>query len=166
MRITNNTIVSQSLSGLQANMAALLKVSQQVSTGNRLTAASDDPTAATQIMSASGSLRAIDQYSANVTQANSRVSAEDTALQQITDLLTRAKELGVAQSGSTATADTRTTANAEIQQIFQQILRPLDLDLDERDRVRRTVHHVVLCVSGSIKRQIQVEPSKCINRRV
>ena len=122
MRITNNTITSQSLSGLQANMAALLKVSQQVSTGNRLTAASDDPTAATQIMSASGSLRAIDQYSANVTQANSRVSAEDTALQQITDLLTRAKELGVAQSGSTATADTRTTANAEIQQIFQQIV--------------------------------------------
>ena len=122
MRITNNTITSQSLSGLQANMAALLKVSQQVSSGNRLTAASDDPTAATQIMSASGSLRAIDQYSANVTQANSRVSAEDTALQQISDLLSRAKELGIAQSGSTATADTRTTANAEVQQIFQQIV--------------------------------------------
>ena len=122
MRITNNTITADSLSSLQTNMAAMLKVQQQISTTNRLTAASDDPTAATQIMSASGSLRAIDQYSANVSQANSRVSTEDTALSQITDLLSRAKELGVAQSGATATAATRTTANAEIQQIFQQIV--------------------------------------------
>ncbi len=122
MRITNNTIASQNLSGLQANMAALLKVQAQVSSGNRLTAASDDPTAATQIMSASSSLRAIDQYSTNIASANSRVNAEDTALQQITDLVTRAKELGITQGTATATAASRTTANAEIQQIFQQIV--------------------------------------------
>ncbi|HEY4219214.1 MAG TPA: flagellar hook-associated protein FlgL [Gemmatimonadaceae bacterium] len=122
MRITNNTITAASLSSLQTNMAAMLKVQQQISTTNRLTAASDDPTAATQIMSATGSLRAIDQYSTNISAANSRVSSEDTALSQITDLLSRAKELAVAQAGSTATADTRTTANAEIQQIFQQIV--------------------------------------------
>lgn len=122
MRITNNTIATQSLSGLQANMAALLKLQTQVSSQNRLTAASDDPTAATQIMSAGSSLRAIDQYSTNIDAANSRVSAEDTALQQITDLVSRAKELGVAQGTATASADTRATANAEIQQIFQQIV--------------------------------------------
>jgi flagellar hook-associated protein 3 FlgL len=122
MRITNNTIASQNLSGLQANMAALLKVQAQVSSQNRLTAASDDPTAATQIMSASSSLRAIDQYSTNIASANSRVNAEDTALQQITDLVTRAKELGITQGTATATTASRTTANAEIQQIFQQIV--------------------------------------------
>ncbi len=122
MRITNNTIATQSLSALQANMAALLKDQAQVSSQHRLTAASDDPSAASQIMLAGSSLRAIDQYKSTVQTATARVTAEDTALQQIGDLVSRAKTLGLAQTGATASAQTRSVANAEIQQIFQQIV--------------------------------------------
>lgn len=122
MRITNNMIVSQQLGGIQLNMAALQKAQEQLTLGKRLTAASDDPTAATQIMGSASSLRSLDQYRTNVQRATSRVSLEDSVLSQISDLVARAKQLGVAQGSDTATAATRATANAEVGQIFQQIV--------------------------------------------
>ncbi len=122
MRITNNMIVSQQLGGIQLNMAALQKAQEQLTLGKRLTAASDDPTAATQIMDSASSLRSLDQYRTNVQRATSRVSLEDSVLSQISDLVARAKQLGVSQASDSATAATRATANAEVGQIFQQIV--------------------------------------------
>ena len=65
-------------------------------------ASSDDPGAAMQVMDSNSSLRALDQYQTNVQRASSRVDLEDSVLQQIGDLLTRAKELGVSQATDTA----------------------------------------------------------------
>jgi flagellar hook-associated protein 3 FlgL len=122
MRITNSIIATSQWNGLAANMAALMKAQAQVSSGNRLQAASDDPLAATQIMSSSSSLRALDQYKTNVQAASSRIAQEDAVLSQIGDLVTRAKELGLQEGGSTSTDATRSVANAEVQQIFGQIV--------------------------------------------
>lgn len=122
MRITNNMIVSQQMAGTQLNMAALQKAQEQLTLGKRLTAASDDPAAATQIMASGSSLRSLEQYRTNVQRATSRVSMEDSVLSQITDLLSRAKELGVSQATDTATDSTRAVANQEVGQIFQQIV--------------------------------------------
>jgi len=103
-------------------MAALLKAQAQVSSGKRMQAPSDDPLAATQVMSSGSSLRALDQYRSNVQAASSRIAQEDAVLQQIGDLVTRAKEIGLSEGGSTASDATRATANAEVQQIFGEIV--------------------------------------------
>ena len=123
MRITNNIMTRAQFDGLAAAMAAMNEAQARVTSGKRLQAASDDPTAAMQVMTSDSSLRALDQYRTNVQRASSRVSIEDSVLQKIGDLLTRAKELGVSQTGSTATAQTRAVANAEIQQLFQEIVQ-------------------------------------------
>ncbi len=121
MRITSNMIAAQQMTGLQSNIALLQKAQQTATTGKRFSAPSDDPTAATGSMAAGSSLRALEQYRTNVQRASSRIDVEDNVLQQIGDLLSRAKELGVAQAGSTATPQTRAIANAELKEVFNQI---------------------------------------------
>jgi flagellar hook-associated protein 3 FlgL len=115
-------LLSQQMAGNQANMAALMKAQEQLTTGKRLVRASDDPVASLQVMSTNTSLRALDQYKSTVQQASSRIATEDGALSQLSDLLTRVKQLAVSQAGDTATVSTRAVANQEVGQIFQQII--------------------------------------------
>src|SRR4030095_7037574 len=47
---------------------------------------------------------------------------EDSVLTQVGNLVTRARELGVSQATSTANSQTRQVANAEVQQLFSEIV--------------------------------------------
>jgi flagellar hook-associated protein 3 FlgL len=122
MRITNNMILHNSLDGLQTNRAAVQSLQTQISSGTRISAASDDPTASNQLMGTSSALGAIDQYKRNIGTATSRNAVEETALGQVTDLLARARELVTAQATGTATADTRLTASKELESIFTTVV--------------------------------------------
>jgi len=123
MRITNSIISRAQIAAIANSMANLDRAQTRVTTGKKLLAASDDPTAAMQIMTSDTSLRALDQYRTNVARATSRIGLEDSVLQQIGDLLTRAKELGAQQIGSTADQSTRAVANSELQQVFREIVQ-------------------------------------------
>jgi flagellar hook-associated protein 3 FlgL len=122
MRITNNMMASQQLAGLQTNMLLMQKAQQQVTTGKRINQPSDDPSATMSIMRSGSSLRALDQYRTSITTAQSRLGIEDASLQQLGDLMSRAKVLAVQASGDTATANTRALANSEVQEIYQDVV--------------------------------------------
>jgi flagellar hook-associated protein 3 FlgL len=119
MRITNNMIVQGQLLGLQSNMEAIDKLSTQASSGKKVSAASDDPTAANGIMTSSSALRAIEQYRKNVTTASDRVGAEDSALQQLGNLLTSAQQLAVQQASANSDPSTRAAAAAQATGLLQ-----------------------------------------------
>jgi flagellar hook-associated protein 3 FlgL len=119
MRITNNMVLRNSLSGLQTNQAAVQKLQAQIASGVTISTASDDPTAASQVMGASSSLGAIDQYKRNIDSATARSASEESALNQINDLMTRAKELAVSAGSDTMTPEGRKTSSAEMEQIVQ-----------------------------------------------
>jgi flagellar hook-associated protein 3 FlgL len=123
MRITNNIIVQSQLDGLQSNLTALNKAQTQATTGKRLTQASDDPGAAATIMSSASSLRAIQQYKTTVSRASDRIAAEDTTLQQLQDLLTRAKQIATQQGSDTSSAETRAAAAAEVGGLIQSAVQ-------------------------------------------
>jgi len=122
MRITNNMIMQSQYDAMQTNITSLNRASQVATTGKRILQASDDPNASTQVMASNTTLRALDQYKTNVQRAASRVDTEDGVLSQIGDLITRAKEIGLQQGGDTASAATRAGANAELKEIFSQIV--------------------------------------------
>jgi len=118
MRITNGIIQRTALANLQLNMRGMLESQQTATTGKRIRVASDDPIGASQVMQADGSLRALDQYKRNIGHATARVDAEEAALDSLTQLLERAKELGISQGGSNANASTRLTTKAEVDQLI------------------------------------------------
>jgi flagellar hook-associated protein 3 FlgL len=95
----------------------------RVTTGLRVSRASDDPAATVGIMAADRKLHALDQYRKNIDTAQSRLGSEEQVLDQVTDLLDRARELGVNQGGSgTATATTRLQIKAEVDKLLDQMV--------------------------------------------
>lgn len=122
MRITNNIVLRNAVSGLAANRDTVQKLQQQISSGSKIASASDDPTIAEQVMGASSGLLAVDQYTRNIDAAKSRNSTEDSSLTQVTDLLARAKEIMVSQDTDTSNAATRSVASKEMEQIFNQVV--------------------------------------------
>src|SRR2546423_6634180 len=123
MRITSNMIASQQMTALQSNISLLQQAQARLASGKRLNEASDDPTAALNVMGTESALRALEQYRTNVQRASSRIDLEDRVLSQLGDLVTRAKELAVSQASDTASDQTRAVTNTEVQQIFQQIVQ-------------------------------------------
>ena len=122
MRVTN-ALVTRSLSRrLLENQRLLSEAQERVATGKRVRKMSDDPTAGSVIMQAGGSLRGIEQYTRNVEHLATRLDAEDSALGQLTDLMTRARELGVATIGGNVDAAGRRAAGAELRQLLGQVV--------------------------------------------
>jgi flagellar hook-associated protein 3 FlgL len=122
MRITNNILLRRQLSGLQSNAQSLDRAQSLVSSGLKISKLSDDPSAGGALMVASSGLRAVSQYRRNVEQAQSRIDTEDQVLQQITSALSRAKELGLSQAGTTSSGQSRAVAAKELEEIFNHVI--------------------------------------------
>jgi flagellar hook-associated protein 3 FlgL len=123
MRISNSLLQQRVLRDLQANLASVAKAQAQVSSGKRFERMSEDPLAGSQVLTADRGLRALDQYRRNSTAARSRVDAEEAVLDQLTDLLTRAKELATQEGTGTSTPVGRAATAAEVQRIIEQVVQ-------------------------------------------
>ncbi len=122
MRISNSLTQQRVLRDLQGNLARLAAAQSQVSTGKRFEAMSEDPLAGIQVLGADQGLRAIAQYRRNSTAAQTRIDAEESILGQVTDLLTRAKELAIQEGTASSTPQTRAMVKSEIDQILGQVI--------------------------------------------
>lgn len=123
MRITTSMLQQAVLDSIQANLQRIAVAQDQVSNGKRITRPSDDPVAAAQILRTSQDLDALAQVQRNVTAAQTRVSAEDSVLNQLTGLVNRAQELAVEQSSGTATPATRASAKTEVDGVIAQVVQ-------------------------------------------
>ena len=123
MRITQEMIASNLSSNLLKNTEKLLKAQSLVSSGKRITKASDDPVGMSNILDYRKTLASVDQYSRNISQARSGLDVADSTLSDIGELLNRAKELTLAQTNGTASKEDRQIAAGEVQQIRDQIIQ-------------------------------------------
>jgi flagellar hook-associated protein 3 FlgL len=120
MRITTNMMASMSIADMQQSLGLMNVASQQVSTGLQIQQMSDNPTAASQVVQASSTLRALAQYKTNVQAGTARSQAEETALNSLTTILSRARELAVSQGTATADANSMAQTKAEVDQLLQE----------------------------------------------
>jgi flagellar hook-associated protein 3 FlgL len=123
MRITNGLIQQRVLRDIQAGMANLAQAQAQVASGKRFDRMSEDPLAGNQVITADRGLRAVDQYRRNSSAARARVDAEESVLNQLTDLITRAKELAMQEGSSTSTNLTRAATADEVTQLIDQAIQ-------------------------------------------
>jgi flagellar hook-associated protein 3 FlgL len=131
MRITNALVTRSIIDRLASSSLKLNEAQDRVSTGLKVQKMSDDPTAGSAIMQSSSALRAIEQFKRNVQSVGSQLSGEDTALGEVTNLLSRAKELAAGQVGVTASAQTRLAAAAEVKQLISQVVQVGNTKLGE-----------------------------------
>ncbi|MBI5590565.1 MAG: flagellar hook-associated protein FlgL [Deltaproteobacteria bacterium] len=123
MRVTQEMMASNLSRNLSKNTEKLMNAQSVVSSGKQITKASDDPVGMSNILDYRKTLASVDQYSRNISQANSGLNVADATLSDIGEQLNRAKELTLAQTNGTASKEDHQIAAVELQQIRDQIIQ-------------------------------------------
>lgn len=121
MRITSQSMSARVLGDLQAAQARVARSQQEVSTGKRITQASDDALGASVALKARTALAGIDKNQASVAAGTAWVSATDTALSSITDAMARAKELTLSGGNGATTPQGRAAMAKEVGQLIESV---------------------------------------------
>lgn len=122
-RVSDLSIFQKSLRSLREGRSELNEIRDRVATGKRVSRPSDDPTATARIMRSSRRLRAVEQRRETVETARSRLRTEESALGDLTNILDRARQVAVSQGGDSATAQTRSVAKKEVDQLLAQAVQ-------------------------------------------
>ena len=121
-RVSELFVQQTLLEQMQSSQAAMLTTETQLSTGKELSAASQDPMAAMRIMSLQSLLDANAQMTANVTTNQSYLSTTDSALSNVSNLLTQAQSDALSVIGSSATDEQRGAVAQQIEQTVQELM--------------------------------------------
>src|SRR6185369_6775387 len=100
----------------------LLDVQNQLSSGKRLNAPSDDPGASAIAQQLRKTLEQRESYATNIKQANDQLGEVDSTLSDLNDLMRQAQTIASANVGSDVTADQRASASAVVQSLYNQML--------------------------------------------
>ena len=121
-RVSNLLRTSVSQQQISRTQQSLLALQNQLSTGKRLNAPSDDPGDAAIAQQLRKTLEQRVAYADNLTRAVNHLSEADSTLGDLTDLLRQAQTIASANVGSDVTADQRAAAGAVVQSLYRQLL--------------------------------------------
>jgi flagellar hook-associated protein 3 FlgL len=118
LRVTQGMLVGRSLDALQASYERLAAAQEQISSGRRINRPSDSPTDTAVAMRVRASLKAVDQYTRNAQDGIGRLGTVDQALSDVTDQLSRAREIAIAGANTAASSpESRAALATELEQI-------------------------------------------------
>ena len=110
------------LEQMRTNMLKMFNDQQQLATGQRMLTVSDDPAGASRAMDLGAILERQGQLQKNADFANGLVSAADSALAEVRDVLNQASSLASQNVGIPADADQRTAAGAVVDGLISQLI--------------------------------------------
>ncbi len=112
-RISTKTMADQAVSSMLEQQARMSKTQMQLATGKRIVTPSDDPTGAVRVVDLKGAIGRVEQYQTNADRARSRLEQEESVLFGVTNLLQRARVLGVQGNNSAVLSASETQAIAD-----------------------------------------------------
>ena len=123
-----NTNISASIaqSALAKNERALADAMEQLSTGKKINSASDNAAGLAISTRMTSQIRGIDQAILNAHDAVSMISTAEGALDEITAMLQRIRELALQSGTGTTDSSDRSYLNAEFQELLLEISRIAD----------------------------------------
>lgn len=122
MRITDSQRFATTLRHINTNSTSLARAVDRAATGLRYARLSEDPANGGKVMTIDSTLRALTQYQRTIDGVRGALAGEESVLQQVTDLLSRAKELASSQGGANATAASRQATAAEVRALREQAI--------------------------------------------
>jgi flagellin-like hook-associated protein FlgL len=121
-RVSDLFVRQRLLDQMQSDQVELFRVQNQLSTGHRFEAPSEDPAAALRVISLQRLMRRKDQVKSNLGTNQSYLNSTDSALGNIANLLSEARATTIGVLGTTATDAQRQAAAEQIDQMLQQLL--------------------------------------------
>jgi len=125
MRISTAQYFETSAAKYQKNYSDTVKTQAQISSGDRIQSASDDPIGASRLLQLQQQKALLTQYGENMTSLKSSLTTEESVLSGINDSLQKARELAIQGGGSISDEDRRSIAN-QIGEIEKQVLGMLN----------------------------------------
>lgn len=123
MRISTFQLYQQGVNAMLDQQASLAKTQQQLATGKNLLAPSDDPAAATRVLELGQLIDVNTQYQRNADTATTRLTLEESVLDQTGNLLQRVRELAVRANNGTMSAGDRTAIAIEVRTRLDELLQ-------------------------------------------
>ncbi|ALC92259.1 hypothetical protein AM500_22665 [Bacillus sp. FJAT-18017] len=121
MRVTQSMLNQNMLANINRSNQAMEKYQQQLSTGKKIDKPSDDPVVAVRGMFYRSSLNEIDQYKRNSGDGLSWMTATDEALDEVTSVLQRVRELTIQGTNGTNGETDRAAIAQEIAQLKEHL---------------------------------------------
>jgi flagellar hook-associated protein 3 FlgL len=122
MRITSGMMMATTLRNIEINQQRTEQLQSQISSGNRITKPSDDPIGTAQAMDLQHTLDAAKQYDTNMDNASSWLNTADSAMNGVTQALSRANELAVQAANGTLGPSDLQSIHAEVLQLQAHVL--------------------------------------------
>ncbi len=110
------------LADLNQTESRIAQDQQQISSGVRISQASDDPSAVSSLLDYKEEIARVTQVQTNMAAAASNASASDAALQSASKLLDQLVSIGSQGANTTISASTRASLANQVQQIAQQMV--------------------------------------------
>ncbi|HEX4140648.1 MAG TPA: hypothetical protein VHY09_09895 [Candidatus Methylacidiphilales bacterium] len=105
MRIDSNALTQWVVSGSQSSQIQLAQLEQDISTGNDVTQASDNPLAYAEASQTQANLAQLNAYSSAISTATTTTSANNSAMTSIYNLVSQAGETATSVASDTSTAN-------------------------------------------------------------
>lgn len=121
-RVTNQTMMQSAERNLQANLARMAELQDRASGQKAFTRASDDPSAAAESLRVRAELRAVDQYSRNIADGNSWLTAVDSSMTAASATLNKVRDLTVQGGNGSLSEAGRQALAVEVKALREQLL--------------------------------------------
>lgn len=126
MRVTNQMMAASMLGNLNQLRSRQASLSEQISSGDRITKASEDPVAGSDVMRVQARSNALTQWQSNLSNTKSWVDSTEAKLGDITNLLNSAKEMALEGSNGTQSVESRQGMAPAADQLLQDLLAALN----------------------------------------
>jgi flagellar hook-associated protein 3 FlgL len=121
MRIDSQALTQWVVSGSQASQIQLATLEQDLSTGNDVTQASDNPLAYSQASATQSNLSQLNAYSNAISTATTATAANNSAMTSIYTLVSQASENATSVASDTSTANMQDFAT-EVSSLLTQVI--------------------------------------------
>lgn len=122
MRVTQGMMYNSYINDMSSRQDSMYTLNNEVATGLKLNAPSDDPLGTSQLLSSKSALSGLDQTGRNVDSAVSYLNTAEGSLNSAKDLLTSIHEIAIQGASDTENASSRSNLASVVKSLYDQLI--------------------------------------------
>lgn len=122
LRVTNGMMSNLVTFNMQKSLSRFMEMQTQMSSGKRINKPSDDPLGTLRDLDYRAEIKKIAQFRRNISTATNWQQSYDTALADVKNMLSSAKELAVSMSNASYDSSARAAAAVEVRSVYDRLI--------------------------------------------
>ncbi len=123
MRISTSMFYRQGANSMAESQSMLVRTQMQLSSGQRLLSAADDPVASARLLQLDTAAAQTEQYQRNSVMARNRLGIQEQTLSDVENVLFRIRDLAIQANNDTLDNTSRAYIAAEVDEMREQLVQ-------------------------------------------